>query len=80
MTDTYSRDACRAPAEPRWGQLRFAVLICYKCLYPLGQFAGSPVIAALFDRFGRNPVLMMIVAEEPQVFTDDDRCGPIDSV
>jgi len=27
------------------------------CLYPLGQFAGSPVLGALSDRFGRKPVL-----------------------
>ena len=26
------------------------------CLYPLGQFAGSPVLGALSDRFGRKPV------------------------
>jgi MFS family permease len=29
------------------------------CLYPLGQFAGSPVLGALSDRFGRKPVLMI---------------------
>jgi MFS family permease len=29
------------------------------CLYPLGQFAGSPVLGALSDRFGRKPVLMV---------------------
>ena len=29
------------------------------CLYPLGQFAGSPVFGALSDRFGRKPVLMI---------------------
>jgi len=29
------------------------------CLYPLGQFAGSPVLGALADRFGRKPVLMI---------------------
>ena len=28
-------------------------------LYPLGQFAGSPVLGALSDRFGRKPVLMI---------------------
>jgi DHA1 family tetracycline resistance protein-like MFS transporter len=28
------------------------------CLYPLGQFLGSPVLGALSDRFGRKPVLM----------------------
>ncbi|MGC2400619.1 MAG: MFS transporter [Acidobacteriaceae bacterium] len=29
------------------------------CLYPLGQFAGSPVLGSLSDRFGRKPVLMI---------------------
>ena len=29
------------------------------CLYPLGQFAGSPVLGALSDRFGRKPILMI---------------------
>src|ERR1700722_1956360 len=29
------------------------------CLYPLGQFVGSPVLGALSDRFGRKPVLMI---------------------
>src|SRR5580658_3259268 len=29
------------------------------CLYPLGQFAGSPVLGTLSDRFGRKPVLMI---------------------
>jgi MFS family permease len=29
------------------------------CLYPLGQFAGSPVLGALSDRLGRKPVLMI---------------------
>ncbi|HTZ59469.1 MAG TPA: MFS transporter [Acidobacteriaceae bacterium] len=29
------------------------------CLYPLGQFVGSPVLGALSDRFGRKPVLMV---------------------
>ncbi|HXW84081.1 MAG TPA: MFS transporter [Candidatus Binataceae bacterium] len=29
------------------------------CLYPLGQFIGSPVLGALSDRFGRKPVLMV---------------------
>ena len=28
------------------------------CLYPLGQFVGSPVLGALSDRFGRRPVLV----------------------
>src|SRR6202789_2588621 len=29
------------------------------CLYPLGQFVGSPVLGALSDRFGRKPILMI---------------------
>ena len=29
------------------------------CLYPLGQFVGSPILGALSDRFGRKPVLMI---------------------
>jgi MFS family permease len=28
------------------------------CLYPLGQFIGSPILGALSDRFGRRPVLL----------------------
>jgi MFS family permease len=37
---------------------RVIVLGILLCLYPLGQFAGSPVLGALSDRFGRKPVLM----------------------
>jgi MFS family permease len=29
------------------------------CLYPLGQFAGSPVMGSLSDRFGRKPLLLI---------------------
>jgi predicted MFS family arabinose efflux permease len=29
------------------------------CLYPLGQFFGSPVMGSLSDRFGRKPVLLI---------------------
>ncbi len=28
------------------------------CLYPLGQFAGSPIMGSLSDRFGRKPILL----------------------
>jgi MFS family permease len=38
---------------------RVIVLGILLCLYPLGQFAGSPVLGALSDRFGRKPVLMI---------------------
>jgi MFS family permease len=37
---------------------RVIVLGVLLCLYPLGQFVGSPVLGALSDRFGRKPVLM----------------------
>ncbi len=29
------------------------------CLYPLGQFLGSPILGSLSDRFGRRPVLLV---------------------
>ena len=29
------------------------------CLYPLGQFAGSPVLGGLSDRYGRKPILLI---------------------
>ncbi len=29
------------------------------CLYPLGQFIGSPIMGSLSDRFGRKPVLLI---------------------
>ncbi len=32
------------------------------CLYPLGQFLGSPVLGSLSDRFGRKPVLLISLA------------------
>ena len=38
---------------------RVIVLGILLCLYPLGQFIGSPVLGALSDRFGRKPVLMI---------------------
>jgi DHA1 family tetracycline resistance protein-like MFS transporter len=38
---------------------RMILLGVLLCLYPLGQFAGSPVLGALSDRFGRKPILMI---------------------
>jgi predicted MFS family arabinose efflux permease len=32
------------------------------CLYPLGQFLGSPILGGLSDRFGRKPVLLISLA------------------
>jgi MFS family permease len=41
---------------------RVIVLGLLLCLYPLGQFVGSPVLGGLSDRFGRKPVLMISLA------------------
>jgi MFS family permease len=41
---------------------RTIVLGILLCLYPFGQFIGSPVIGALSDRYGRKPVLMLSLA------------------
>jgi len=32
------------------------------CLYPLGQFAGSPIMGSFSDRWGRKPVLLISLA------------------
>lgn len=37
---------------------RAIVLGALLCLYPAGQFLGSPVLGALSDRYGRRPVLL----------------------
>ncbi|HEX5326048.1 MAG TPA: MFS transporter [Acetobacteraceae bacterium] len=37
---------------------RTIVLGILLCLYPLGQFIGSPILGAWSDRFGRRPVLL----------------------
>jgi DHA1 family tetracycline resistance protein-like MFS transporter len=41
---------------------RIVLLSFLLCLYPLGQFAGSPVLGSLSDRFGRKPVLLISLA------------------
>src|ERR1700744_3218999 len=38
---------------------RILLLSFLLCLYPLGQFAGSPVLGSLSDRFGRKPILLV---------------------
>lgn len=42
--------------------IRTILLGVLLCLYPLGQFIGSPVLGALSDRFGRRPVLLVSLA------------------
>jgi DHA1 family tetracycline resistance protein-like MFS transporter len=37
---------------------RTVVLGVLLCMYPLGQFLGSPVLGALSDRLGRRPILL----------------------
>jgi DHA1 family tetracycline resistance protein-like MFS transporter len=37
---------------------RTLVLGALLCMYPLGQFLGSPVLGALSDRLGRRPILL----------------------
>jgi MFS family permease len=41
---------------------RIVMLSFLLCLYPLGQFAGSPVLGSLSDRFGRKPILLISLA------------------
>ena len=38
---------------------RIVLLSFLLCLYPLGQFVGSPIVGSLSDRFGRKPVLLV---------------------
>jgi MFS family permease len=52
-----NHDLLLRAAEPM--SRRVILLGILLCLYPLGQFAGSPVLGALSDRFGRKPVLMI---------------------
>jgi predicted MFS family arabinose efflux permease len=55
-----AKSAIVAAATPT-GQ-RTILLGILLCLYPLGQFLGSPIVGALSDRFGRKPVLMISLA------------------
>ena len=41
---------------------RAVVLGLILCLYPAGQFIGSPVLGALSDRYGRKPILLISLA------------------
>ena len=41
---------------------RTIILGVLLCLYPLGQFLGSPILGGLSDRFGRKPVLLISLA------------------
>jgi len=41
---------------------RTVVLGVLLCLYPAGQFVGSPMLGSLSDRFGRRPVLLASLA------------------
>jgi MFS family permease len=38
---------------------RMILLGVLVCLYPLGQFVGSPIMGSLSDRFGRKPTLLV---------------------
>ena len=46
-----------AAADPM--SKRTVLLGVLLCLYPLGQFIGSPIMGSLSDRFGRRPVLLI---------------------
>jgi MFS family permease len=41
---------------------RTIILGILLCLYPLGQFFGSPIMGSLSDRFGRKPILLISLA------------------
>ena len=38
---------------------RTIILGALLCLYPLGQFIGSPILGSFSDRFGRKPILLV---------------------
>src|SRR3984957_11454324 len=41
---------------------RTIILGVLLCLYPFGQFIGSPIIGSFSDRFGRKPILLTSLA------------------
>jgi MFS family permease len=41
---------------------RTIILGALLCLYPLGQFIGSPILGSFSDRFGRKPILLVSLA------------------
>jgi len=43
-------------------QKRTIILGILLCLYPLGQFFGSPIVGSLSDHYGRKPVLLISLA------------------
>ncbi len=43
-------------------QKRTIILGILLCLYPLGQFVGSPILGWFSDRFGRKPILLISLA------------------
>jgi MFS family permease len=48
-----------AQMPPAHRTILLGVLVC---LYPLGQFVGSPIMGSLSDRFGRKPTLLVSLA------------------
>lgn len=51
-------DSAIVPADATTSY-RTIILGIILCLYPAGQFIGSPVLGALSDRYGRRPVLLI---------------------
>src|SRR5262249_22463411 len=54
-------DRAMLPAEANIST-RTILLGVLLCLYPLGQFVGSPILGSLSDRFGRRPILLASLA------------------